>query len=122
MRLSSADYIILGTMEKVDYRQSFEIGEDVFYQPMQDEVVLLNLKSQQYYGLDVMGARIWNLLLEHRNVETVADRICAEYDVDRDRALRDIEVMVKDFFAAGLVKVRSDGSQHPGTRPVDKLS
>jgi hypothetical protein len=91
-------------MDKLDYQQCFEIGEDVFFQPTQDEVVLLNLKNQQYYGLDSMGARIWNLLLEHRNIDAVADRLCEEYDVDRDRALSDVESMVSDFFAAGLLK------------------
>ena len=101
-------------MEQLDYRQSFEIGEDVFYEPTHDELVLLNLKSQQYYGLDVMGARIWHLLLEYRNVGTVTDRVCEEYDVERSRALCDVQAIVKDLIAAGLLKTHSTG-------PIDKL-
>lgn len=109
-------------MEKLEERQSFVIGEDVFFQPMQDEVVLLNLKSQQYYGLDTMGSRIWHLLLEHGNIHTVADRICEEYDVERDRALDDIAMMVKDFCAVGLIKSASSGAENGlGTELVDKL-
>jgi hypothetical protein len=85
-------------------QQRFEVDGDVLYQPVEDEVVLLNLKSQQYYGLDAIGARIWQLLVETGNVDTVADRLCEEYDADRSRVLHDVESMVQDFCAAGLVK------------------
>lgn len=106
----------------MDDRQSFEIGEDVFYQPMDDEVVLLNLKSQQYYGLDEMGSRIWHLLLECGDIQTVVDLICDEYYVDRDRALGDIQLMVKDFCDVGLMRARTGSPKNgSGTAAVDKF-
>jgi len=94
-------------MGKLDDSLGFEIGEDVLYQPVEDELVLLNLKNQQYYGLDSMGSRMWHLLLEYRNVELVADRICEEYDADRSQVMRDVETMTEDFYEAGLIKIAS---------------
>ena len=88
----------------------FEIGEDVLYQPVEDELVLLSMKSQQYYGLDSMGARMWHLLLEHGDVEVVIDRICDEFDANRTQVVHDVGLMVQDLCAAGLMKPRSDGA------------
>ena len=81
----------------------------MLYQEVEDELVLLDLKSQQYYGLDGMGSRMWNLLVEHGNIAAVADKMCEEYEVEREDVLRDIESMVGDFRAAGLVKAVSAG-------------
>ena len=92
-------------MGMVNDQPGFEIAEDVLYQPVEDELVLLDLKSQKYYGLDSMGSRMWHLLLEHRSVGAVADRICEEYEADRHQVVRDVESMVRDFCAAGLVKI-----------------
>jgi hypothetical protein len=103
-------------MEK-HYQPDLEIGEDVLYESVEDELVLLSLKSQQYYGLDSIGSRMWHLLLEHRNAEIVADRICDEYDADRSQVLRDVEAMVRDFCGAGLMKERAKGA--PSVLPGD---
>jgi hypothetical protein len=90
-------------------QQRFEIAEDVLYQSVDDEVVLLNLRNQKYYGLDCIGTRMWQLLLEYRSVATVVDCICDEYDADRIVVLRDVESMVQDFCAAGLVRAVDPG-------------
>ena len=95
-----------GQMGRPDPQGSFEIVEDVIFQPVEDELVLLSLKEQQYYGLDSIGSRMWHLLLEHGDVETVADRICDEFDADRGQVVRDVESMVEDLCAAGLMKQR----------------
>ena len=41
-----------------------EISEDVLFQEVGGETVLLDLASEQYFGLDAVGTRIWQLLGE----------------------------------------------------------
>ena len=38
-------------------------SDEVLFQELQDESVLLDLKSGVYFGLDIVGTRIWQLLL-----------------------------------------------------------
>lgn len=40
------------------------------------------------------GEFIWRQLLEDTDTETVADALCAEYEVDRETALKDVEAFV----------------------------
>ncbi|MEE8469671.1 MAG: PqqD family peptide modification chaperone [Planctomycetota bacterium] len=69
------------------------------------EAVLLNLESGQYYGLDPVGARIWELLREPHSVQKLQATILAEYEVDSETCLRDLSTLVAGLQRAGLVEV-----------------
>lgn len=49
------------------------------------EAVILDLKSGVYYGLNDVGARIWNLLQEPRKVDEIRDTLLAEYSVEPEQ-------------------------------------
>ncbi len=44
-----------------------------------------------------VGAFLWNLMLEDTTVEQMADKLCAEYDVDRKTAIADIGEYVEEL-------------------------
>jgi Coenzyme PQQ synthesis protein D (PqqD) len=81
-----------------------EICEDVIYQPLQNEVVLLNMTSQQYFGLNDVGTDMWKLLIEHRDVETVLECLCEEYSADKETLRRDLDTLIQGLLAEGLLK------------------
>src|SRR5437660_11811517 len=57
-----------------------KINEEVLFQELQGEAVLLNLKSGVYLGLDSVGTRIWNLLQQHRVLQEVRDAMLQEHE------------------------------------------
>ena len=69
------------------------------------EVVILNLNRGVYYGLDEVGALVWNLIQEPRPVEAIRDAILEGYEVEPDRCERDLLALLQDMEAAGLVEV-----------------
>jgi hypothetical protein len=52
------------------------------------EVAILDLKLGVYYGLDEVGARVWELIQEPRVVDEVRDVLLEEYDVVPERCER----------------------------------
>jgi hypothetical protein len=74
---------------------------------LDDEAVVLNLRSGSYHGLNEVGARVWQLLAEPRSVSSVADAIVSEYDVDRTRCQADILVLLEELLDQGLIEVRA---------------
>lgn len=82
-----------------------EIGDSVLYQTVGDEIVLLNMTSQEYLGLDSVGADVWQLILEHRDVAAVAERLAGIYAVDEQTARGDIEPLISDLLAAKFLKI-----------------
>ena len=82
-----------------------EPSEDVIYQAMQKEIVLLNIRSQQYFGLDDVGSEMWKLMVQHGDVETVVKMMSAEYDTGPDTIRRDLEDLIKRLKDVGLLNV-----------------
>jgi hypothetical protein len=71
------------------------------------EAVILDLKSGEYYGLNPVGARIWNLVQEPHTVSEVLSVIVEEYDVAPDRCEQDLLALVEELAAKGLIEVRN---------------
>jgi len=69
------------------------------------EVVVLDLKAGVYYGLNSLGARIWNLIQEPKTVGEIRDVILDEFDVDPDRCQRDLVALLSDLASRKLIKV-----------------
>jgi hypothetical protein len=84
-----------------------EIGDTVLYQELQDEAVLLNMASQQYYGLDDVGARMWKSLLEHGGIAEATAHLCEIYEAEEAVIRTDLEILLRDLLAAGLLKPAS---------------
>lgn len=72
---------------------------------MGGEVVILDLKSGKYFGLDSVGARIWTLIEEFTPLAEVQRTIMAEYEVDAETCARDILAFVDQMQTAGIVEV-----------------
>jgi len=49
---------------EVSINQTVKLLPDVLSQEVDGETVLLNLNSENYFGLDEIGTRIWQLLQE----------------------------------------------------------
>lgn len=69
------------------------------------EAAILHLKSGIYYGLDPVGARIWNLLQSPTTVREIREKIVGEYEVDEARCEADLLALIKDLAAAELIEV-----------------
>jgi len=80
-------------------------GSDVVVRELDGELVMLNLESGMYFGLDKVGTRIWQLIHEYGSLQRVFERMCDEYDVAPDRLERDLLALVGALSAKGLVKV-----------------
>lgn len=85
-------------------------GKEVIHSNLADEVVLLDLKSGVYHGLEAVGARIWELLSEPVSVRQVRDTLLAEYEVDPAECEQDLLQLIAELRNHGLVEVRSQAT------------
>lgn len=89
------------------------ISPEVLFQEIGGEAVLLDLKSESYFGLDEVGTRIWQLLEGQGSLRTVYGRLLAEYDVESGRLEEDLLRYIGELADAGLLTVR--GSHAPAS-------
>ena len=72
------------------------------------ETVILGLKAGRYYGVDRVGARIWQLVQTPTPVAEIRNTIVAEYDVDPRRCEADLLKLLDQMVEAHLVEVRTE--------------
>jgi hypothetical protein len=80
-----------------------KVSPEVIARQVGEENVMLDLAKGAYYGLDPVGARIWQLLEEGKALEEVCDAIMVEYEVSREDIERDLLALVDNLVANGLV-------------------
>lgn len=69
------------------------------------EAVILNLKSGTYYGLNPVGASIWNLIQQPKIISEIQDALLAEYEVEPEQCNHDILAMLQELEAEELIEV-----------------
>ena len=84
--------------------QVFTVSSDVLFQEVSGETVLLDLDSEQYFGLDAVGTRIWSLLKEGRAVREMVETLLAEYEVEPEQLAGDVRELLAALLDAGLIE------------------
>lgn len=69
-------------------------SEVVVSADVDEQAVLLNVDTGMYYGLDEVGARIWALMSQGKDVDAMVDALLEEYDTTAEQLKRDIGVFV----------------------------
>jgi len=72
------------------------------------EAAILNLKSAVYYGLDPVGARIWNLIQEPKRIKEIYEILLKEYNVEPGRCERDLLALLEKLVEEGLIEVKDE--------------
>jgi hypothetical protein len=80
-------------------------AEGVLVRELDGEAVLLNVNTEQYYGLDEVGARLWAVLTQAESLQAALDQLLGEYEVEADVLRRDVEALAADLLAQGLIRV-----------------
>lgn len=71
------------------------------------EQAILQLDSGKYFGLNPVGARVWQLALEPHKVSEILATLLAEYEVPADRCRADLFALLEKLRAAELIEVRN---------------
>ena len=85
--------------------QKVTISPEVLFQEVSGETVLLDLSSENYFGLDETGTRIWELLNGGSSVGEVVDALLEEYDTDRKTLESDVAELLENLAEAGLISL-----------------
>lgn len=79
------------------------IPAEVMARQVGDETVILHLGSGSYFGLDPVGARIWDLIGQGKSLAAIRDVLHDEYEADLAQLEQDLHRLVQELLAKGLV-------------------
>jgi len=91
----------------INLNQTIALSPDVISQEVSGETVLLDLESENYFGLDEVGTRIWQLIKETNNLSLIFDTLMGEYEVTEERLQQDLTVLLTEIEGLGLITLKS---------------
>lgn len=70
------------------------------------ECIILDLESEQYFALDEVGARVWQLVGKAISVGDICECVTREYEVEASQCLHDVTTLLEKLLEHGLVRIR----------------
>ncbi|AGY58409.1 PqqD family protein [Gloeobacter kilaueensis] len=81
---------------------------DVLVRRLKTESVLLSLRSEQYFGLDAVGTRMWEVLTTSESVEAACTLLLGEYDVEAAVLRQDALNLIAELVRHGLLETSDE--------------
>ena len=89
----------------MNVKNAVQRSERVLCQRADETVVLLALDSGEYFSLDEVGGRIWELCDGTRSAEEITVVLASEYDATREEIERDVIELLTELEGARLISV-----------------
>ncbi len=93
------------TAQAITLASRVRTSPDVLLQETGGEAVLLDIASENYFGLNGVGTRIWSLLDGGTELRGAYETVLAEYDVPAEQLEQDVIALVGQLADAGLVTI-----------------
>ncbi len=82
-----------------------EISPNVLLQEVDDETILLNIESEEYFSLNEIGTIFYELLKEHKNLEKILQELQSYFDAPKEQLEKDLIAFVEALEEKKLVKI-----------------
>ena len=93
-------------IHKISDLSVISVTKEAVHCDVEDEVVILGLKDGVYYGLNPVGAFIWNIIVQKpKNVAEIRDTVLEEYDVSEEVCEKDLMELLTELSDKGLVEI-----------------
>ncbi len=83
-----------------------DIPRDVVVSTMDSETVLLNLRTNAYFGLDEIASRMWTVVTSSASINTAFETLRDEFDVDSEVLRSDLAALLAQLVECGLVELQ----------------
>lgn len=84
---------------------ALRIRDSALVRRLGDDAVVLDLETGTYFGLDPVGARFIELLVEGASIEQVARALVKEFDVEETVVAEDLLRLARDMLSNGLLEI-----------------
>ena len=81
-------------------------SSDLVATTIEDQTALLSISNGAYYGMDKIGSRVWELIVQPRAVSAVVDQLLTEFEVDRPTCEQHVLAFLQKLADADLLSVQ----------------
>jgi hypothetical protein len=98
----------MNTAEKLNEKTIWSPSKNVVACDVEGEMVLLDLQSGTYFGLNGVGAEIWNQISQRKSMGEIQRHLLSVYQVAPDRCEAELHNLVIQLSDRGLLRSGGD--------------
>lgn len=91
--------------QKIDLNSVITRNPEIIFSAMDDEIVMMSVNQGLYFGVDKIGARIWQLLENPHPVEELIVLLTNRFNVSREDCERDTLTFLNDMLNKKVILV-----------------
>jgi hypothetical protein len=81
------------------------LPQHVVHRTFVAETVILNLRTGKYHGLNPTAGKMLEVLDDSSSIGAAVPELAQEYEIDEDRAQRDLITLCRGLLKRGLIEV-----------------
>lgn len=86
----------------------FEAVKEHLYSEIKGEGVILSLKNGKYYGVNPVGASIWQVVQNPSTLREIQTAISREYDVDPKSCSQEVLAFLEQMVNEELIEILNE--------------
>lgn len=95
----------MSSKETLDINSAVARNEGIIFSNMDEETVMMSIEKGEYYGVNPVGRRIWELLETPVTVSAMCDTLCGEYNIEPEQCSKDVLAFLEQLSAKDVIKV-----------------
>jgi len=82
---------------KMDFNRKLRFSKNITCREVDGEMVLLDMDTENFFGLDAIASDIWKLLQQGKTLQETYEVLLQDYDVEPERLKNDLETFVRNL-------------------------
>lgn len=95
-------------MSQIKLHTTIRRNPELISTDVDGEKVMMSIENGEYFGLDSVGSRIWELIENPIKVESLVDILIDEFDVSKEQCEMDTLEFLYDLREKNLIFVNSE--------------
>lgn len=79
--------------------------KNIMFNKLDDEVVMMSINKGEYYGLDSIGSRIWEIINEPIEIKEIVKILLNEYNISEEQCVKDVIAFLEELIKKELIGV-----------------
>ena len=89
----------------IDSKSILQRNPDQLFTMIDDEVVMLNIKYEEYLNLNSHASYIWQQLQTPQSFGELTDQLCTVYNVEKDVCMEDTMEFITELVEKDIIQI-----------------
>ena len=89
----------------MNIKSKITLSKNVFAQEIDEETIILDSETQEYFSINEIGKVIWSLIEEKKNLAEIKAEMLDMYEVPEEQIEKDLLNFIQALEQKGLIKI-----------------